>query len=226
MKTENNAYTYKKQLEKARKEQNIVKVLFDFLSLLSPLFIALLSLDPSLDMPLPLAFNRISTYLYYLLLLVSIFNIVLHIKNAIFIRNDVHDIYVPQFLDHIDLFSKNKYDELCKEIHHNSKKLEQDVLLYNAHGVIKDMLLHLKHLIHNITDVDLRNISVNFIYKYKGSGEHWQTIDGTSSCSIGTLDELVTKRASTYHYLYANNCEYVFFNDKASADWHIYTQYA
>ena len=107
MKTENNAYTYKKQLEKARKEQNIVKVLFDFLSLLSPLFIALLSLDPSLDMPLPLAFNRISTYLYYLLLLVSIFNIVLHIKNAIFIRNDVHDIYVPQFLDHIDLFSKN-----------------------------------------------------------------------------------------------------------------------
>lgn len=25
-----------------------------------------------------------------------------------------------------------------------------------------------------------------------------------------------------YHYLYANNCEYVFYNDKAAVDWHKY----
>ena len=63
---------------------------------------------------------------------------------------------------------------------------------------------------------------MNFVYKYHGNNEHWQTINGGSSCSIGTLDDIVEKKESMYHYLYANNCEYVFYNDKAEIDWHKY----
>ena len=77
-------------------------------------------------------------------------------------------------------------------------------------------------MVSNITGVSLENISVNFIYKYYGKTEHWQSIEGSSSCSIGELDDIVTKHGSMYHYLYANNKEYVFYNDKAKAGNDIY----
>lgn len=104
---------------------------------------------------------------------------------------------------------------LCNEIYYESHQ-DKDVLLYDAHEVIRDILGHIKQLIANITGVGLENISVNFIYKYHGANEHWQTSDGSLSCSIGQLDEIVEKKQSMYHFLYVNIREYVFCNDKAN----------
>lgn len=137
------------------------------------------------------------------------------------ISRDERDAYRKQFMEQIDSISESKYKMLCNEIHHTTRK-GNDILLYDAHGVIRNTLAHIKQLVSNITDVSLSNISVNFVYKYHGNNEHWQTIDGSSSCSIGALDDIVEKKESMYHYLYANNCEYVFYNDKAAVDWHKY----
>lgn len=137
------------------------------------------------------------------------------------ISRDERDAYRKQFMEQVDSITEDKYKMLCNEIHHSTRQ-GRDILLYDAHGVIRNILSHLKQLVSNMTDVSLSNISVNFVYKYHGEHEHWQTIDGSSSCSIGTLDDIVERKESMYHYLYANNHEYVFYNDKAAVDWHKY----
>lgn len=121
----------------------------------------------------------------------------------------------------MDSVTSNKYQLLCNAIHFSD--LDRNYpLVYDAHIVINSMLDHIRQLIANITGVSLNNISVNFIYRYYGENEHWQTINGSSSCSIGELDDIVENKESMYHHIYANNREYVFFNDKAAIDWHSY----
>ena len=137
------------------------------------------------------------------------------------INSDRRDAYRKQYMEQVDSVIVGKYKMLCREIHYSTHQ-ENDVLLYEAHDVLRDCLAHIKQLIANITDADLNNISVNLVYKYQGENEYWQTADGSSSCSIGKLDDIVEKQESMYHYLYANNREYVFVNDKAGADWHMY----
>jgi len=129
------------------------------------------------------------------------------------ISDDKIDAYRKQFMEQVDNVMLNKYHKLCKASYHQPK--ETDVLLYDAHDVVNDILTHIKQLISNITGVSLSNISTNFIYRYIGENEHWQTIDGSASCSIGSLDKLVTEEDTVYHYLYANNREYVFYNNKS-----------
>lgn len=137
------------------------------------------------------------------------------------ISRDERDAYRKQFIEHLDCVNEEKFKMLCIEIHRQARQ-GNDILLYDAHAVIRNALHQIKQLVSNITGVSLSNISVNFVYKYHGQDEHWQTIDGSSSCSIGTLDDIVEKKESMYHFLYANNYEYVFFNEKAKIDWHKY----
>ena len=137
------------------------------------------------------------------------------------VSNEKKDIYRAEIMNQVDSVMCNKYNMLCKETHYSVYQ-NNDLLLYNAHDVVNDILVHIKQLIANITGLPLENISVDFIYKYHGLNEHWQTIDGSSSCSIGNLDDIVQETSSTYHYLYANDLEYVFYNNKADAEWHKY----
>lgn len=137
------------------------------------------------------------------------------------ISNDKRDAYRQQVMEQVDNVVLEKYNLLCSNIHRTSHT-NDNVLVYNAHSIIRKTLNHIKQLIANITGVSLDNISVNFIYKYQGAQEYWQSIDGSVSCSIGQLDDIVENKESMYHYLYANNHEYTFFNNKADADWHMY----
>lgn len=211
-----NPYSFKQLLQNFKRKHAICSTLFNIISLCAPLILNLLD-------KIVLDNRSISTIIYILAWGLSIYTIVSSSLSTFYINRNTHDAYIPRFLDHIGAFSQGKFTMLSKEIHHKSKDPQKDILLYDAHAAVKDILSHLTYLVHDITGVDMENISVNFIYKYIGENEHWQTIDGTSSCSIGTLDMLVNHGPSTYHYLYANNHEYVYFNKKADADWHIYS---
>lgn len=138
------------------------------------------------------------------------------------ISNDKLDAYRSDFAEQLDGVHVNKYHMLCKEIHFASRQ-GKDLLIYDAHGVVNDILVHIKQLVSKITGVPLSDISVNFIYKYSGNDEHWQTIDGSSGALNTKLDDMVEYGETMYHYLYVNNRNYVFFNDKAKADWHMYS---
>lgn len=138
--------------------------------------------------------------------------LIMRIHTIVLISSDQMDAYRTQFMEQVSDVALNKYNMLCKNAYHNPST--DNVLLYDAHEVINDVLNHLKQLVSKITGISMSNISVNFIYKYMGEDEYWQTIDGSSSCSIGSLDNLVKNEDTVYHHLYSQNREYVFANDK------------
>lgn len=206
-------------LNKVKIREAIIKTVFELFVLLLPLIWSIVSSPEHEVLP---KFGTPWFWIFYGILVICAIIIGFQIKNIFIIAKDTQAAYTPKVIDQIGSISWNKYQKFCGEIIHNSYSKTNDILLYDAHATINDILAHIKTHIADITGVSLSNISVDFIYKYMGEGEYWQTINGCLSCSIGTLDDLVEHSESMYHYLYANNIEYKFFNDKSKAEWRIY----
>lgn len=210
-------YTYHKLIKRIKRQAGTVAVLEDIGAFITPIVWSFL-----FDVETIKQGNYNTKFGGAVLWAVAyVVYLIYRLINVYKVTSDRRGAYRKQYIEQVDSVIVGKYKSLCREIHYPTHQ-DKDVLLYEAHDVLRDCLAHIKQLIANITDADLKNISVNFVYKYYGENEYWQTMDGSSSCSIGKLDDIVEKQESMYHYLYANNREYVFVNDKAAADWHMY----
>ncbi len=217
-------YSYHRMIKQKKRWQSVLTALGDLILFIFPVISNKLTFHlVKFLSTIPCFTNQliITHVISGILTLLYIIYLYYRLRTIYQISNDKRDVYRKLIMDQVQSVTSNKYHMLCKEIHHGNFQ-GKDLLLYDAHAVINNTLFHIKQLIASITGVSLENISVNFIYKYYGNNEHWQTIDGSSSCSIGTLDHIVEESESMYHYLYKNNREYIFCNDKATADWHLY----
>ena len=201
-------YTYQKMIKRWKKFLTFLQAFFDVLLLLYS-FWGTQIVNYEFFAEYKIDFWHISWSIVTLVYLVYLF---WRIYAIVLISSDQMDVYRTQFMEQASDVALNKYNMLCKNAYHSPST--DNVLLYDAHGVINDVLNHLKQLVSKITGISMNNISVNFIYKYMGENEYWQTIDGSASCSIGSLDDLVKNEDTVYHHLYSQNREYVFANDK------------
>lgn len=206
-------YTYHNLIKRRKAKHSIFAAWEDIFAYVYPIVISIFFADVKFGTSEFRSLIYFSIpYLIYLLC---------RVVNVYKISNDKRDAYRQQIMEQVDNVVLEKYNLLCSSVH-RSPHINDDVLVYSAHSIIRKTLKNIKQLTANITGVSLDNISVDFIYKYQGTQEHWQSIDGSVSCSIGQLDDIVENKESMYHYLYANNHEYTFFNNKADADWHMY----
>ena len=154
-----NPYSFKQLLQNFKRKHAICSTLFNIISLCAPLILNLLD-------KIVLDNRSISTIFYILAWGLSIYTIVLSSLSTFYINRNTHDAYIPRFLDHIGTFSQDKFTMLSKEIHHKSKDPQKDILLYDAHAAVKDILSHLTYLVHDITSVspsqELQNNRIKF----------------------------------------------------------------
>lgn len=112
-------------------------------------------------------------------------------------------------------------DETYK-VHYDYK---ENILLYNPHRYLERVCDEIKSLISDVTGIELEYISVSFIYHYpvySDKWSDWQWITGKDSSASLTLDELIRKPDSYYHYLISNNIPASFENDKGKLIPHHY----
>ena len=106
-------------------------------------------------------------------------------------------------------------DETYKEYY----DYKENVLLYNSHRYIERVCEELKSLISEITEIELENVSVSFIYQYptyeKSALSGWQWITGKNTTTNMGLQEFINQQDTYYHYLIVNNIVTDFENDKS-----------
>jgi len=130
-------------------------------------------------------------------------------------ENKKQESYMPIVNEQIECICEDKYRALCREMDGGQRYKNGEILLYDAHASIRTILIYIKQLVSAITGVGLNNLSVSFVYKYKG--EKWQEIDGSTATTMGNLNDLIEGDSSKtlYHHMIIEKKDYCYIHDKA-----------